>query len=485
MKTHTISRSETSGAARPTFTPSCMVHRWSARSLLRCSLLVVIPALGCSEARDIENAILSRTPHERYEHGLRSAGLHESALGHDWIMAARRALETPHPVGLPSRETGYFAPSAASATAYSITLRRGERLSVDISTEGSPPFSLFIDLFAVSNDSTRSLRHITSADSGRSALEHEAERDGELVIRVQPELLRGGRYTLSMRTAGALAFPVAGRDSRAVQSFFGADRDGGRRRHHGVDVFAPRGTPVVAAAPGHVTNVGETSLGGKVVWVWDPDRGQSMYYAHLDEQLVRPGRSVKTGDTLGLIGNTGNARNTPPHLHFGIYRRGYGPLDPFPYVRRPDPEPSRPAANLERLGEWARTTRAAAELHTGPATKAPLVRRLERSTALRVLGATGRWYRVMLPDSATGYIAAAAVEAARGAVPGSATLARAAREDDPRIRDHPAPAAAVVDSLERGATVAVVAKHGDYLLVRAGTGEEERLGWLRGSVSER
>ena len=457
-------------------------HRLAAR----CSLaLVVLAAIGCSEAREIENAILSRTPHERYVHGLRSAGLHETALGHDWIMASQRALETAHPVALPARETGYFAPGEASATAYSITLRRGEKLAVDITTEGTPAFTLFIDLFAVSGDSTRSLRHVASADSGRLALEHESERDGEVLIRVQPELLRGGRYTLSMRTSGALAFPVAGRDSRAVQSFFGADRDGGRRRHHGVDVFAPRGTPVIAAAPGHVTNVGQTSLGGKVVWVWDPERGQSMYYAHLDRQLVERGKVVKVGDTLGLIGNTGNARNTPPHLHFGIYRRGYGPVDPFPFVRRPDPEPSRVLASLDRLGEWARTSRATAGMHTGPADKAPLVRQLDRSTALRVLGATGRWYRVMLPDSATGYVAAAAVEAARGPVPGSATLARAAREEDPLMRDQPAPAAAVVDSLERGAALSVVARHGDYLLVRAGTGDEERLGWLRGSVSAR
>lgn len=441
---------------------------------------------GCSEVRDLEQAILSRTPHEQYEHGLRSAGLHESALGHDWIMSARRALEQPHPVSLPARETGYFAPSEAGATAYTLALRRGERLVVDITAEGSATFALFVDLYAVDDDSARSLRHIANADSGQAVLEHEADRDGDYVIRVQPELLRGGRYTLSMRTSGALAFPVAGRDSRAIQSFFGAARDGGRREHHGVDVFAPRGTAVVAAAPGRVTRVGETSLGGKVVWVWDEGRRQSMYYAHLDEQLVEAGRVVRAGDTLGLVGNTGNARGTPPHLHFGIYRRGHGPQDPLPYVRRPDPEPARPAGSLDRLGEWARTARAAAELRTGPADQALVVRRLDRSTALRVVGASGPWYRVMLPDSATGYIAASAVEAARGPVPGSATLARAARNGgDAVLRDHPVHAAAVVDSLEGDASVAVVGRHGDYLLVRAGSGDEELLGWLRGAVSAR
>lgn len=466
--------------------PTAVRH---TRLQVRLPLLLVLAVAalaGCSEARDVKNAILSRTPHERYEEGLRSAGLDRSALGQDWIAAATRALDRPHPVTLPARESGYFAPGEADATAYSITLRRGERLAVDIVTEASAPLVLFVDLYTVTGDSTRSLRHTASADSGRTALEYEAKVDGEFVIRVQPELLRGGRYTLTLRTAGSLAFPVAGRDSRAVQSFFGADRDGGRRRHHGVDAFAPKGTPVVAAADGHVTRTGTTTLGGKVVWVWDPERSQSMYYAHLDEQLVERGARVRVGDTLGLVGNTGNARSTAPHLHFGIYRRGYGPVDPFPYVRRPDAEPTEPSGNLARLGEWARTSRAATELRTGPSGQGAVVRRLDRSAALRVLGATGRWYRVLLPDSTMGYVATSSVESARTPMSGSATLARAARNGaDAVIRDAPAAAAAVMDSIASATPISVVGRHGDYLLVRAGNGDEERLGWVRESVSAR
>lgn len=466
-----------------------MPHAAPRLALLRFLTLASLlfgAGTGCSEVRDMEQAILSRTPHERYEHGLRSAGLHESALGRDWISASGRALANPHPVTLPASETGYVAPGEAAAAAYSFTLRRGEVLSVDITTEGSTPFALFVDLYSVSDDSARSLRHVASADSGQSVLEHEARRNGDYILRVQPELLRGGRYTLSMRTAGALAFPVAGRDSRSVQSVFGVARDGGRRVHHGVDAFAPRGTPVVAAAPGRVTNVGITPRGGKVVWVWDSERGQSLYYAHLDEQLVQRGELVETGDTLGRVGNTGNAVTTAPHLHFGIYRRGYGPLDPLPFVRRPDPDPPRPAGDPERLGEWARTARAAAELRRGPSPAAPIVRQLDRSSALRVLATSGRWYRVVLPDSTSGYIATSSIESARAPFPGSARLARAARSDgDAVIRDQPAPAGAVVDSLESDAALAVVARHGEYLLVRAGAGDDERMGWLRGTLNAR
>jgi hypothetical protein len=56
-----------------------------------------------------------------------------------------------------------------------------------------------------------------------------------------------------------------------------------------------------------------------------------LYYAHLDEQLVREGQIVNKGDVIGLVGNTGNAEKTSPHLHFGVYVQG-GPVDPLPFV---------------------------------------------------------------------------------------------------------------------------------------------------------
>jgi peptidoglycan LD-endopeptidase LytH len=113
---------------------------------------------------------------------------------------------------------------------------------------------------------------------------------------------------------------------------FGDPRDGGRRRHEGVDIFAKRGTPVLSASSGVVTRVGEGGLGGRVVWVWDPARSLLLYYAHLQEQLVSTGTRVRAGEPIGTVGNTGNARTTPPHLHFGIYRRGAGAIDPEAFI---------------------------------------------------------------------------------------------------------------------------------------------------------
>ncbi|MBI4485879.1 MAG: M23 family metallopeptidase [Acidobacteria bacterium] len=83
--------------------------------------------------------------------------------------------------------------------------------------------------------------------------------------------------------------------------------------HHGVDIFAPRGTPVLAAAGGIVTSGGTSSLGGNVVWIARPGRREAHYYAHLDRQLVTPGTFVEAGDVIGTVGNTGNARGTLPH----------------------------------------------------------------------------------------------------------------------------------------------------------------------------
>src|SRR5690606_2218594 len=126
--------------------------------------------------------------------------------------------------------------------------------------------------------------------------------------------------------------PVAASARQHIGSFFGDARDGGGRQHEGIDIFAARHTPVVAAADGVVGRVGNNRLGGKVVWLRPKNRPVNLYYAHLDSQLVTFGQVVNEGDTLGLMGNTGNARTTPPHLHFGVYGPA-GAVDPLPFIR--------------------------------------------------------------------------------------------------------------------------------------------------------
>jgi peptidoglycan LD-endopeptidase LytH len=132
-----------------------------------------------------------------------------------------------------------------------------------------------------------------------------------------------------------VALPVEGLSAREVKSSWHAPRAGGRR-HKGIDLFAPRGTRVLSATNGVVWKVGTDALGGRVVTVLG--EGPALYYyAHLDDwaQGVEAGLEVKAGAALGTVGNTGNARTTPPHLHFGVYRLnllGARAVDPAPLL---------------------------------------------------------------------------------------------------------------------------------------------------------
>jgi murein DD-endopeptidase MepM/ murein hydrolase activator NlpD len=133
------------------------------------------------------------------------------------------------------------------------------------------------------------------------------------------------------KVSRSLVFPVSGKKSH-VGSFWGDQRDGGRRKHEGIDIFAKKGTPVVAICDGVIASRDNGGIGGKTISLESEDYRWSAYYAHLDKQYVREGQYVKKGQVLGTVGNTGNARYTPSHLHFGIYKSS-GAINPLPYVK--------------------------------------------------------------------------------------------------------------------------------------------------------
>jgi murein DD-endopeptidase MepM/ murein hydrolase activator NlpD len=137
-------------------------------------------------------------------------------------------------------------------------------------------------------------------------------------------------------TAGGYVFPVYGPAS--FSDDFGAARaDTGW--HHGNDIFAPLGAPVLAVTDGTLFLVGWNTIGGNRVWLRDL-QGNEFYYAHLSafSPLARNGAHVKAGDVIGFVGNTGDAAGTPTHLHFEIHPTallgmGYdGVIDPYPYL---------------------------------------------------------------------------------------------------------------------------------------------------------
>lgn len=136
-------------------------------------------------------------------------------------------------------------------------------------------------------------------------------------------------YTLAMEEPpAALPNPLASRKRPQFVDSWGNARNGGRR-HQGIDIFAPKDTPVLSTTSGLVMRVGTNKLGGQVVWVLGPGL-ERHYYAHLNRYGVfRAGDRIEAGDVIGYTGNTGNARGGPVHLHYGIYRQGTA-RNPYP-----------------------------------------------------------------------------------------------------------------------------------------------------------
>ena len=140
-------------------------------------------------------------------------------------------------------------------------------------------------------------------------------------------------------TASGYVFPIYG--SASFANTFAAPRGsyvGGW--HHGEDIFAPLGAPVLAVANGIVYSVGWNKVGGLRFWLQDL-AGNEFYYAHLSafSPLAINGAQVRAGDVIGFVGNTGDAQGTPPHVHFEIHPvsllyKGYdgSAVPPYPYL---------------------------------------------------------------------------------------------------------------------------------------------------------
>jgi murein DD-endopeptidase MepM/ murein hydrolase activator NlpD len=143
---------------------------------------------------------------------------------------------------------------------------------------------------------------------------------------------------LPRESGGGYVFPVYGPVS--FGDTFGAPRSdvvGGW--HHGEDLFAPLGTPLLAVADGTIFSVGWNEIGGWRLWLRDR-RGNQFYYAHLSaySPLAVNGRAVRAGDVIGFMGRSGDAEFSPPHLHFEIhpvsllYLGYHGVIAPYPYL---------------------------------------------------------------------------------------------------------------------------------------------------------
>jgi murein DD-endopeptidase MepM/ murein hydrolase activator NlpD len=288
------------------------------------------------ETRSIEmRPYVPQYPHQAYGYELVLERLTRRSGAADWLAAAERALLAPERVALPFRKEVALA-SGAAAAGYAFTVPVGRRLAVTLDGVGAAGQELFVDLFRV--DSARYER-VAGALPGAGAepIAVDVIEGGDYVLRVQPPIGVTAELDLAVEASALLTFPVLGVNDRAIWSAFGAERDGGRRAHRGIDIFAARGTPVLAATDGWITRVETTRVGGNVIWMQPLFGNMRVYYAHLHAQWVEPGDFVLAGQPLGAVGNTGNAVTTPPHLHFGVYvrqpgRRG-GARDPADFLR--------------------------------------------------------------------------------------------------------------------------------------------------------
>lgn len=128
-----------------------------------------------------------------------------------------------------------------------------------------------------------------------------------------------------------IPMPVRGVKVKSVADTWHAPRSN-ERTHQGQDIFAPRGTAVYSATEGYVFRIGQNALGGNNVWIAGAG-GRFYYYAHLDKftENLKQSDYVTNETIIGYVGTTGNAKDTPPHLHFGVYT-STGAINPLPLL---------------------------------------------------------------------------------------------------------------------------------------------------------
>ena len=161
---------------------------------------------------------------------------------------------------------------------------------------------------------------------------------------IDAERSLGGPLT---QAPSALLVPVSGVEAAQLDDSF-ADGRGGTRVHEAIDIMAPTGTPVLAAADGRVVKLFTSKPGGLTVYQFDPGETIAYYYAHLDRyaENLAEGQEVKRGDLIGYVGSTGNAAPAAPHLHFAVFMLGPEKqwwkgtaINPYPLLVSRGPQP--------------------------------------------------------------------------------------------------------------------------------------------------
>ena len=366
----------------------------SSSLLIYLSLLTLLTTASCTKSSlGIFNSPSARA---QYLNMLDKSGLADSKVGRSWQAKGIEVLSSPNELTLPTSIQGTFKSKSIEANAWSISLDKGATVKIFINWNANDSSKLLVDLLK-----TPSFEEIESHALIQDSLMIEADKTGRYLLRVQPELLGEGNFQILISSDQTYAvFPVQGKNTAAIQSFWGATRDAGARSHEGVDIFAPRGTPVLAPVEGIVTSVRDRGLGGKQVWLRDGKRNWRLYFADLDSQLVNNLERVKPGDTLGLVGNTGNARTTAPHLHFGIYDNGA--FNPLPVINTVHTKAL--PIEFKKLPSILLINVPQANVRSGPSTKSKTIFQLTDSTPVFITASTEDWYQIRTLTGTSGFI---------------------------------------------------------------------------------
>jgi len=344
-----------------------------------------------------EKLFKSKNPYETYSDALKNTGLEEYKIIKKWISNGQvSAVVNLDAQNLPHAEMVYFDPAMAEAEFWLYEVEEGSQVSINANALSDSGTVYFLEVFRNTISGYSSL--VFSQD--RQTIAYTAQENENHLLRIQPELLGGGMIEVNIKVSGSIVFPISNMNAGQIASFWG-DARGSSRRHEGVDVFASRGTPVRAVVDGRVNRSDQNRLGGKVVWL-NNDK-YNFYYAHLDSQMVHIGQRVKMGDTLGMVGNTGNARTTAPHLHFGIYRRGSGAKNPLPFLQTPKKIDKISASDTVSLKDYGVFSAKAGNLRASPTLNAKIIGTYSKNTYFDIMGKSGVWFRIRLPDHTIGF----------------------------------------------------------------------------------
>ncbi len=360
------------------------------------ALYVVICLILISCNNQSLRILKSSSARTQYLRTLESSGIADTKIGTEWQKSASQTLFDAPTLEIPMAIQGSFKSKTIEAKAWQIQLEQGASVHILVHWQASDSSKLIVDLLMGPEG-----KELESYVAQNDSVKFEADETGSYLLRIQPELLGEGNFQIRINgTATYAVFPVQGKNSRAVQSVWGDVRDGGRRSHEGVDIFASRGTPVLAPVEGVVTAVRDQGLGGKQVWVRDQQRNWSLYFAHLDSQLVQNLQRVSPGDTLGLVGNTGNARTTAPHLHFGIYENGA--INPFPAIKNDFERAS--TLPSKKFPQIMKVKASEVNLRSAPSTDAVILTKLAAETPVFLIAATSDWYQIRTADGQNGFL---------------------------------------------------------------------------------